>query len=182
MVWVLLSAAVELIGAAGNFFRFANVHYYNAFVLVEFLLLFRIAMLQPVARFLRAPGAYFVMVGFTLVWFFDVRAIGGDVKFATYAFLIGAPVIVATYLLLLWDLVNTYRDALTGHAPFWVYLTVLVFYGSVGPILGSVNYFGKYEPRLGLQLIKLVSFMSIVKFLLLSIACLRAQRQHALPA
>jgi hypothetical protein len=182
LVWVLVSVVVEFIGIAGNFFRFVNVRFYNAFILIEFLLLMRIAMLHPVARLLKPPYIHMVMGAFALVWAMDLYTIGWEVKFATYAFLIGTPIIVAVYLFLLWDLVNNHREQLSGHAPFWLYLTVLVFYGTVAPILGSVNYFSKFEPRLGLQLIKLVSFMSIVKFVLLSVACLRAHRTPALPA
>ncbi|MEZ4757784.1 MAG: hypothetical protein R2817_13220 [Flavobacteriales bacterium] len=181
MTWVLASAAVEFIGVAGNRFGFVNVRFYNAFILVEFLLLLRIAMLRPVAGLLRPPYVYVVMAAFALVWAFDVYTIGMEVKFAALAFLIGTPVIVAVYLLQLWHLVNTHRDKLSDHAPFWVYLTVLIFYGTVAPILGSVNYFRQFEPQLGRQLITLVSFMSIVKFLLLAIACLRERRHPALP-
>jgi hypothetical protein len=182
LVWVLASAVVEFVGIIGNRMGFVNVRYYNAFILIEFLLLMRIAMLHPVVRFLRRPYIHVIMGAFTLVWAVDLYSIGWEVKFATYAFLIGTPIIVAVYLFLLWDLVNTLREPLTGHAPFWLYLTVLVFYGTVAPILGSVNYFAEFAPHVGSKIMPLVSVMSIVKFILLSVTCLRAQRQPPLPA
>lgn len=182
LAWVFTSTAAESIGFLSKVFRFQNVHYYNTFVLVEFFILIRIAMLQPVGRWLRPPLVHVLLIAYSIIWAIDMYTIGGKIQFAMHAFLFGTPILVAIYLLLLWHLVNDLRGPLTAHPPFWLYLTVLLFYGTVAPLLGSVNYLYEFIPQPGRKIQSFISFMSIVKFVLLSIACLSTPRQEVRPA
>lgn len=179
LAWVLISSTTEFIGIATGLVGIVNVAVFNVFILVEFVLLLRLVSLWPRGRAARSP---WLLGGFGVIWTVEMWHIGARPQFVIYAFLLATLVYVAFYLLLLWDMVNEHRGPLSRHAPFWLCLSVLLFFGGAAPIIGSVNYFIRVDRALANQLYWGVRILAVIKFVLMGITCLKARPTKALAA
>lgn len=172
ITWVLAAGVVDLIGGVTNLMSVDNALMYNLYWPLEFVLLMRLAALWPQGRIARSPWLY---VAFLFIWAVEMALQGGRPQFVIHSFLCGTMAIVAVYLLLLWTVVNEHRGPLQQHAPFWLCLAVLLYFGASAPILGSVNYFSRVDLPLARDLFLGVRILCIVKFILMGLTCLRAR-------
>jgi hypothetical protein len=172
LAWVLICSATEFLGFLITWLGHMNVAVFNVFILVEFVLLLRLAALWPQGRAARSP---WLLGGFAVCWAVEMWHIGARPQMTVYTFLLATLVYVAFYLLLLWAIVNEHRGPLSRHAPFWLCLSVLLFFGGVAPIFGSVNYFIRVDRALANQLYWGVRILAILKFVLMGITCLQAR-------
>ncbi len=171
-VWVLIACATEFTGMSLTLLGHNNVIVFQIFMLVEFVLLLRLVVLWPQGRAARSP---WLIGGFTVFWAVEVWHIGARPQLPVYSFLLSTIVQVTFYLLLLWAVVNEHRGPLLQHAPFWLCLSVLLFYGGAAPIFGSANYFLRVDPPLAGQLYWGVRILAFIKFVLMGITCLQAR-------
>lgn len=178
-MWVFICSGTEFLGTLLTWLGYINVAVFNVFILVEFVLLLRLAALWPQGRAARSP---WLMAGFIALWALELWHIGARPQVVVYTFLLATLVYVGFYLLLLWTIVNEHRGPLMRHAPFWLCLSVLLFFGGAAPIFGSVNYFFRVDPALANRLYWGVRILAIVKFVLMGITCLQARPTKALAA
>jgi hypothetical protein len=171
-VWVLTACATEFIGSFISLLGYNNVIVFQLFMLVEFMLLLRLVVLWPQGRAARSP---WLIGGFTVFWAVEVWHISERPQLPVFSFLLFTLVHVTFYLLLLWAVVNEHRGPLSRHAPFWLCLSVVLFYGGAAPIFGSVNYFLRVDPPLAGQLYWGVRILAFIKFVLMGITCLQAR-------
>lgn len=172
LVWVLAACATEFTGFVLAKLGQVNSALFNVYMLVEFVLLLRLVALWPQGRAARSP---WLIGGFTVFWAVEMWHIGTRPQMVAYSFLLGTLVHVTLYLLLLWAIVNEHRGPLSQHAPFWLCLSVLLFYGIAPPIFSSANYFHSVDPALASKLYRGVRVLAILKFVLMGITCLRAR-------
>ena len=175
--WVLVASAVEVVGGLATFLALDNAAIYNVYWPIEFVLLMRLAALWPQARVARSPWLFAV---FMVIWAVEMWTIGNRSQFVIYSFLYGTLAVVAVYLLLLWTVVNEHRGPLDRHAPFWLCLSVLLYFGAASPLLGSVNYLNRVDPALAQKLFYGVRILCVTKFMLMGITCLRARSHKVL--
>ncbi len=171
-MWVLICSGTEFIGIVTTLLGLVNVAVFNVFILLEFVLLLRLVSLWPQGRTARSP---WLIGGFTVFWAVEMWHVGARPQFVMYVFLLATMFYVAFYLLLLWAIVNEHRGPLSQHAPFWLCLSVLLFFGGSAPIIGSANYFFRVDLALADQLFWFLRILAVIKFVLMGITCLRAR-------
>lgn len=178
MAWVLLASTVEWVGSLFIWARVNNAPLYNCFILVEFMLLLHMASHWPQSRMARS---LWFRGPILLGWAVEMFTIAGRPLFVTYSFLFGTLIILAFYLLVLWNVVNEFRGPLRRSYAFWLSVAVLVYFGSAAPLMGSINYFIGVDLPLAQRLYWVVRVLCIIKFALMGIACLNARNATSAP-
>lgn len=170
--WVVLAAAVELVGMALNELALHNVLLYNLYWPMEFVLLLALshAMHPWPRRVLPLVGG-----GFLAVWAINLLLIDPGARLVNTSVIAGALLLASLYLLRLWHLVNTLQARLRDSAAYWLCLAVLVYYGAAAPLLGSINYFLEVDVAMAQGLFRITQVLFLLKFALMGMACLRAR-------
>ncbi len=160
-------------------FGWNNVTLYNAYWVVEFILLVYIARSTTAKPTIWTA---LIVAAFLILWASEFVSVWGHNELVIYSVMVGAFLLVGMYLKLLWDLVNTWAGPLHSSPTFWLCLAVVLYFGAAAPLLGSVNYFNIIDRALAQQLFWGVRGLCILKFLLMAIMFTRLSTTTLSPA
>lgn len=176
--WVFFAATLELLAFGLARSGLHNLLLYNLYWPVEFgLLLFLGSTIAPEARWHIAALA----LPFAAIWTWYALHLDLRAQLASVSIITGALMLAGLYLYLLWHVAGTRPGRLRDIPEFWLCLAVLTYYGSSGPLIGSINYFMRVDFHLAETLSSISQLFCIVKFVLMCLACLRLRHPAAVP-
>lgn len=176
--WMILACAVEIAAFVLVRQGLHTVLFYNLYWPMEFgLLLFLGSTIAPQARLFIAALA----VPFGAIWCWYALHLDLRTQLTSVSIITGALMLAGLYLYLLWHVAGTRPGRLRDIPEFWLCLAVLTYYGSSGPLIGSINYFMRVDFHLAETLSSISQLFCIVKFVLMGLACLRLRHPAAVP-
>jgi hypothetical protein len=184
--WLLLGVlitsiwAVEFVGVLLTISEHSNSLLYNLAWPIFFTMLVALGhQLFPLKRIvLIVVFSLFALVHLINAIAFDMMA-----GILSYSIISGSLIVCALYFNALWHLVNHHPSRLTSSGVFWVSFSVVLYYGSLTPLLGTINYLNSHAPGVATELYWIVQIMASLHYLGLGIACVVERRrctiQHA---
>lgn len=175
---MILACAVEIAAFVLVRQGLHTVLFYNLYWPMEFgLLLFLGSTIAPEARwYIAALALPFMGIWIRFALNLDLRT-----QLTSVSIITGALMLAGLYLYLLWHIAGRLSGRLRDLPEFWLCLAVLTYYGSSGPLVGSINYFMQVDVHLAETLSAISQLFCIVKFVLMGLACLRLRHPAAVP-
>lgn len=172
-----IESVVECVGAYTSTQGIRNSPIFNAYVLVEFvLLLWLVFRLRPQWR--TALGAALVMgVG---VWALSFWRRGNAHFMFTDAIMVISLLLAVFFLVLLWQLAETSDEPLTRRSHFWLFLGLVVYFGALFPIIGPLEYLWASYPALTRNLYVVITVLALTRHVLTGVAVV-TERRHRQP-
>ena len=165
---IALAFLIELIGYVTKIQQEINAPFYNAFIVLEFLLVLAMAHAQQpdwgkVLLLVAAVGlAGFVVNARFVDWQHDML-FEAIVLFAfLLAIVLGA---------LLWRMANTSTIALLRLPAFWLFTGMLLYFTALPPVIGLARYLRKQDLELAGTLWTIMPVLCTVRYLLAAYAC-----------
>ncbi len=169
-IWVVVASLVELLAIVLICAHERTMLLYNCYWTIEFGLLLLIGqLLYPMPRWLLA----LTLTVFLSVWTFDMVTLDVSSTLVKRSIITGSLMLTAFYLWQFWCVVNGSTGRLRDIPAVWVCLTVLVYYGACGPLLGTYHYFVMVEKSLARLVGSLTQVACILKFILMGVALLK---------
>ena len=163
-IWSVEIAAVVL-----TLMDRSNGSLYNVAWPVYFMLLVIINQrMVPIGRKILAP----LVLVFIVVWAWNIGAHGKEDDLVTLSVILGAFMLCALYLHSLWHISNNYPGRLSRSGAFWVSLAVVLYYGSLTPLLGAINYLVSVAPESASRLFWVVQVIAALHYIGIAIACI----------
>ena len=140
--WLLLGViitsiwAVEYVAVLLTISDHSNTLLYNVAWPIFFTMLVALVhKLHPVKKVVLTLA----LSVFSLVHLINAIAFDMTLGILTYSIITGSLILCALYFSTLWHLVNHHPTRLTSSGAFWVSLSVVLYYGSLTPLLGTIN-------------------------------------------
>lgn len=167
---------VELVGLITAVQRINNSLVFNLYIFAE-------ALLVPAMVYTQRPQwkpwllAATVVALAVLGW--NAATLGLTKLVFTTAAVTNALIFVVLLLALLWHLANTSKVALHRSPSFWVFMGMLVYFGGLLPVVGSVPVLHANDERLAAVVWNILPVLASVRYLLAAYGCrLQAQGTH----
>jgi hypothetical protein len=163
-----LALAAEVFGTITAAKQINNTVVYNLYFCAEVLLV-------PAMVYTQRPGwrgwllAAVALILVTLVW--NVAQVGFNTTLPTTVMMTGALVFAAILMVLLWHLANTSSAPLQRTPAFWVFIGMLVYFGGLLPVVGSVPVIYGHDKQLAGLLWRTLPFLALVRYLLAAYGC-----------
>ncbi|MBS1582827.1 MAG: hypothetical protein JST66_11560 [Bacteroidetes bacterium] len=144
----------------GEFNRFV----YNAYVLLEFIVLFCFAVqaIGPRAKLLLMIGG---TVGYTVLWVRGSYPQGYDpTAFSTGTFIAGAFILFLCHTRLLFMLALRSEQPLAGDPRFWYLLSIVLYFGCIIPNAGLMTYLEAHESTIASDLITINAALAVLRY------------------
>ncbi len=155
-----------------------NTTFYNAFAVFEFLLVLRLlATLRPGNKWPFTITALLGLAGWYWSWS----------RWRSFDFLLTEGVSIASLMLTIWALVLLWKLSEESRVPlakvpeFWVLTALLVFYGSLFPIIGPLRMLYEDAPQLAFYLYVIIQVLSVVRYGLIGYGCILEARARQRP-
>ncbi|MEO5585347.1 MAG: hypothetical protein ABIQ75_07830 [Flavobacteriales bacterium] len=176
LLWVDLLA--EVYGTHTALQGLRNTTFYNGVSVLEFLLILRL-----LATHRRGSRWSFTITAFAglLGWYWSWT------RWRSLDFLLTEGISIAGLLITLWALVLLWWLSEESSTPlakvpqFWVLTALLVFYGSLFPIIGPLRMLYEDSPQLANYLYNIVNVLSCVSYGLIGYGCILEERAQRRP-
>ena len=169
-IWVISASLVELVAIGLILAHTRNMLLYNINWVAEFGLLVLIGQLMnPWPRWLLV----LMIVLFMSIWGLDMLTVDPLSTLVKRSVISGSLLLTAFYLWQFWRTANECPGRLLDVPEAWYCLTVLVYYGACGPLLGSYNYFVLVDKGLARTILSLTQVACILKFILMGVTLLK---------
>jgi len=172
-VLTVLALLVELVGLVTAVQRINNSLVFNLYIFTEVLLVPAMVYTQ---RPQWKPWLLGATVGALIVLGWNAATLGLTTLVLTTAAVSNALIFVVLLLALLWHLANSSSVALHRSPPFWVFMGMLVYFGGLVPVVGSVPVIHAHDQRLAAVMWHILPVLASVRYLLAAYGCkLQAQ-------
>lgn len=164
----VLAWVVEVVGLVTLMHRINNSWLFNLYLMAE-------AMLVPAMVYTQRPQwrpwllAAAVVALSVLGWSVYTQGLGTVVL--TLAATANALLFVVLLLVLLWHMANSGETTVHRSPAFWVFMGMLVYFGGLLPVVGSVPVIHKYDERLAAVLWYTLPVLASVRYLLAAYGC-----------
>lgn len=175
VVMLGIESVVECVGAYTSLNGIRNNPMFNAYVLVEFvLLLWLVFRLRPHWR--TALGAALVLgVG---AWALSFGRRGNAHFMFTDAIMVMSLLLAVFFLVLLWQLAESSDEPLTRRSHFWLFLGLVIYFGALFPIIGPLEYLWDSYPALTRNLYIIITVLAITRHVLTGVAAVMERRHR----
>ncbi len=176
LLW--LDFLAEVYGTCTALQGLRNTTFFNAFAVVEFLLVLRLlATLRSGSKGLFVITALLGLLGWCWSWS----------RWRSFDFLLTEGISITSLLLTLWTLVLLWQLSEESRTPLvkvpelWVLTALLVFYGTLFPIIGPLRLLYDGSPELAGYLYNIVKVLSWVRYGLIGYGCILEARERRRP-
>jgi hypothetical protein len=176
LAWLLgLALVVELAGMWTSILGTRNTFVYNPYLLVEFsVLLWMVWRLRPVWR---APLRMAWAIG-AGAWLATLL-VRGDMDFLfTPAVVVMAFILAGCCLMVLWHLADSSTRPLRRVPEFWLFLGLMLFFGGLAPLIGSLGPLYERYPELTRNLYTIITVLGYQRYVLAAVACVQARQDQ----
>lgn len=168
-VWALTLVAlcVEIFGVVSSELHIRNTYVYNAYAIVEFVVLLRLVRtLRPAWwRWLVMIATMGVIAMAAFVWMHGL-------DLAIEGILILCVLVSAVFIWLLIDMARNERINLARSPVFWLFTGALFYFGGIIPILGAWSLLGRLDKDAFRTMYWIVTGLAVVRYLAMAWACI----------
>ncbi|MCB0793628.1 MAG: hypothetical protein KDB88_02730 [Flavobacteriales bacterium] len=163
---LLLSLGVELLGRSLASSGTPNLVFYNAYMVMEFLLITAMLWSMDVGRQHGGIRSVIMLLLFLATLAFELWHQSPVSTFFTKSVVVGGLVMAMGSILVLFRLANDGQEALHRRAEFWMLLSVVTYFLGFIPILGLYFYIAERDPELGASIYRINDVLFVLRYAL----------------
>lgn len=169
-----LALPLEAFGYISTLFQYNNSSYYNAFVLVEFILVVSMVYSDR----LRTPGFGFTVAGGVTCFLLNLSFVDPRAEMLIEAIVATSLLLAVTIFHHLWRLANTSQLPVHRSPTFWLLTGTLLYFAGLPPVVTIARFVYAQDTSLAAKLWTVVPLLCALRYIMIAYAFHLARQER----